>query len=214
MDKGKVIKLLSSDQTLATTLNVILVKQYGVQAYNWDLVTIAMELKDDFNVDIPADVANRIGAIQTIMLNNAVFTQLDAFMAVCNTLATGEPYFSMFDPVTTEEAAWGISEISLNRDILPFSGAIKEYMGVMLSRDGYNETNYPELFSVLYDDIETDTAQVRDVLEGLDANPNTLNMEQYVDEQLGDLAYQLDQLGVDINEILADDGIFAGTLED
>jgi len=186
-------ELLQSAQTLATPIHAIIRRQYGEDAYDWDLVTIMMEAQDDWQVEMAPAAANRWAAIQTIMTTDAFFTRLDAFLAICNTLSTGEPYFTLFDPVTTEEAAWAIAEVSLNRDLLPFSYAIRQYLRMTLQQDGYSEHDVPDIFDAVLEPTD-DQRSVRTELRAIKDSPNRTNVENYIDDQLRDMASQFDKV--------------------
>jgi hypothetical protein len=192
-DETAIRELLQSGQTLATVTHAILRGKYGEDAYDWDLVTIMMEVQDDWRIDLDSAVSNRWGAIQTIMTTDAFFKRLDAFMAICNTLATGDPYFTMFDPVTVEEAAWGISEVALNRELLPFSYPIKQYLRQILKTDGYAAHDAPDVFDAVLEPDEKVTS-VRDQLRLIQESPNRNVVEAYIDDQLQDLAHQFNKV--------------------
>ncbi len=188
---------IRSPETAASVIHAIIIDKYGQEAYDWDPSTIVLELQDDYGAEIHEHTLNRWSAIQTVMTSDVVFTRLDAFMAVCNTLATGEPYFGVFDPVTTEEAAWGIAEISLNRELLPFGRNIKKYLAIVMAADGIDK---PE--GVLAAAMEDDS-----VRSELDNRRNKDNIADFVDQQLRAVAEQLQRLPdvKNLNTLLADE---------
>ena len=197
---------LESTETKATVVHAILRQQYGEEVYDWDLATVAMEVADDYGASISSESANRWAALQIAMTTDAFFTRLDAFLAVCNALASGEPFFNIFDPVTTEEAAWAIAEISLNRELLPFSYAIKQYIKQSLKQDGYGDT-YPSVFkAVLAEDEPQGKSVQKQVRESMQSE-NGVNVDALIDEELADMVMQFDQIpslrGVD-NLLLSD----------
>lgn len=185
-------KLLQSPETLATVAHAIVRKQYGEPVYDWDIITVYMEAQADFKVDMDSVVADRIGAIQTIMTTDAFFKRLDAFLAISNTLAGGDPYFEMFDPATTEEMAWAIAEVSLNREMLPFSYGIKQYLLQQLKADGY-DSDYPDIFDYVLEPKEQEKS-LRDVLNQLYLSPNRENVDMYINDNLKDIASQFGQI--------------------
>lgn len=141
---------LESPETNATVLHAIVLQQYGEDWYAWDPTTVYMELRADFDADTCAEALDKLSAIQVIMSSDAVFKRLDAFLGICNTLAAGEPFFSAFDPVTLEEAAWGITEIALNRDMLPFSYSIRKYIRALMRESGFDQSDYPESLRLVF----------------------------------------------------------------
>lgn len=181
---------LQSPETSATFLNAVIRRQYGDEAYDWDPLTVSLELKADYGVDISDEGMDRWSAMQIAMTTNAFFTRLDAFLAVCNTLAGGVPYFDAFDPVTVEEAAWGITEVAMNRDMLPFSYAIKQYLYVILQQDGYAEENYPEPIKMALG-ANPKRGEIVNSVRGLE---NKDVVELYVDEGLKDVIREFNKV--------------------
>jgi hypothetical protein len=192
-DQAAEAELLDNSQTLATVAHAILRRKYGEQAYDWDLVTIMMEVRDDYSTAMASAVTNRWAAIQTIMTTDAFFKRLDAFMAICNTLTTGDPYFTLFDPVTVEEAAWAISEVSLNREMLPFSYPIKQYLRQILRMDGYAAHDTPDVFDSVLEPGK-DVTSVREQMRLIQQSANRDVVEAYIDDQLNDMAYQFNKV--------------------
>lgn len=193
-DKYSIKAALESTETTATVLHAILFTKYGEAFYDWDTITIAMEVSDDYQAEASSETMNRIAALQLLMVNDAFFTRLDAFMGIANTLASGEPFFAVFDPMTVEEAAWGIAEAALNREMQPFSYAIKRFLKVILSEEGYT-SEYPDFFDVVFAADKTGDADlIAEQVRVADSNPNTDNINNYIDEQLTDMVYQFDQI--------------------
>ena len=192
-EESAIAEALESTQTSASVVHAILLRKYGEEAYGWDLVTVMLEVQDDFKVDMSTPVTNKWGAIQTIMTTDAFFKRLDAFMAICNTLTTGDPYFTMFDPVTVEEAAWAIAEVSLNREMLPFGYMIKQYLSKILATDGYGTHDAPDVFDAVLEP-EKGVITSREALRQIQETPNRNNVEAYIDDQLQDMAYQFDKI--------------------
>ena len=187
-------KLLQAPETSATVLHAILRDKYGEEAYDWDLLTMLYEVQDDYGVDMSTAAINRWAAIQTVMTSDAFFKRLDAFLAVCNTFTVGEPYFTVFDPATVEEAAWGIAEVSLNREMLTFSPAIRSYLKQITTGD-YTDDTLPDLFKVIIAPEDEDTPpSVRVALSSAVRTSNADALQSYLDEQMGDMAYQFNQV--------------------
>jgi hypothetical protein len=185
---GTIKGLLESPQTLGTVIHAILRKKYGDEAYVWDLASVCMQVKDDFGADMCSEAVNRFGAIQVVMTNDAFFNRPDAFIAICNTLTTGEPFFDMFSPATTEEVAWGVSEVSLNRDLLPFSDDVLNYIQLVSNADGY-EGGYPRAIEAYLKGPEEAGKHVREIRN----NPNNDVVDMYINEQLKDMVYQFNK---------------------
>ena len=191
-------QILQSNDASATVVHAILRTQYGEEVYDWDPVTVAMEVQADFGCDMSATAMDRWCAMQVVMTSDAFFTRLDAFMNICNTLAEGEPAFSVFNPVTVEEMAWAISEVALNRELLPFSYAVKQYIKRCLAEDGYDEGTYPSVFAEVFDKrpaAEDVRAIMRATHGAQDAqDTNITNIEVYIGEELADMTAQFHKI--------------------
>ncbi len=181
---------LQSPETLATVIHTILREQYGEEVYDWDPVTVYLETQADFRADMCSEAIDRWCAIQVVMTSDAFFKRLDAFLGICNTIADGQPFFGTFDPVTVEEAAWTIAEVAFNRELLPFSYAIKQYLRTILKQEGYTESTYPAIFAEVFDK-QPDGDTVR---AGLAAVNNNTNLDTYLDDQIADMVSQFNRI--------------------
>ena len=159
--------------------------------YGW------IEGSADFKAEICTPAMDRWCAMQVVMGSDAFFRRLDVFLNVCNTLASGAPAFEMFDPVTSEEAAWAIAEVAMNRDVLPFSYAIRGYLRQQLQADGFDPDagDLPPVFAEVFEA----TPNERRIREGLDgqltvAASNAQNIERYLMEQMLDIEAQFNRI--------------------
>lgn len=186
---------LESPQTLATVIHAIMLGQYGEQVYDWDPVTCALEVKEDFNAEICTEAMDRWCAMQAIMSSDAFFKRLDVFMNVCNTLASGSPSFMVFDPVTSEEAAWAVAEVAMSRDVLPFSWSIQSYMRQQLMADGFDPDSgdLPPVFAEMFA-RNPDEGRIRSSLSGVAGDSNARNIENYLLEQVLDMEVQFNRI--------------------
>lgn len=183
--------LLQSPDTLATVLHAIVRDRYGDEWYGFDQLTVMMDLQADFGVDPCPAAMDRIGAIQTLMTGDSFFIRIDSFMGVCNAFASGEPFFGAFDPVTVEEAAWGIAEAGMNRDMLPFSPTIRQYCRIVLRENGYGDGDYPPIFEAVFEDGAPDLGDIR---SGLVCEENGAALNEFMRGRAADLAAQFDSL--------------------
>lgn len=183
-------QLLQSNQTLGTVIHAILLDRFGEEVYAWEPVTVALECKAEFGCDPSTTVMDKWCAIQVAMTSDAFFRRIDAFMSICNTLSSGEPYADVFDPVTTEEAAWGLAEVSLNRDFLPFSPTIRSYVSTVLKQDGFSSDEFPPVFSQVFER----TPDEHMVRENLAALGNSANIDAYMRDNIVDMLAQFNRL--------------------
>lgn len=181
--------LIASPETMATVAHAIVRDKYGEEAYWWDPLTVALELKADFEVDPCPEFMDRWSAMQVLMTGDAFFTRIDAFFAVCNSFSSGEPMFGAFDPVTVEEAAWAVAEAGMNRDMLEFSPTIRSYCRTILEQDGYGENARPPVFGVVFGDMK-----LKDLKSGLVSDENGAALKEYLMDNVNDLAGQFDSI--------------------
>lgn len=181
---------LQNPEASATVIHAILLQQYGEEVYDWDPATVYLEVMADFNADMAPEAVDRWAAMQVVMTSDAFFKRLDAFLAVCNTLADGSPAFGAFNPVTLEEAAWAIAEVALNREMLPFSYPIKQYLKLILKQEGFSETSYPPIFQEVFD-REPNADDIRDSLAALN---NSTNLDAFIEDQLADMVSQFNKI--------------------
>lgn len=187
---------LESPQTMATVIHAIMLDQYGEAVYDWDPVTCSMEVAADFKAEICTQAMDRWCAMQVVMGSDAFFKRLDVFMNVCNTLASGAPAFEVFDPVTSEEAAWAIAEVAMNRDVLPFSYAVRGYLRQQLKADGFDPDSgdLPPVFAEVFE-AKPNERRIRDALAGeTAADSNARNIEKYLMEQMLDIEAQFNRI--------------------
>ena len=182
---------LQSHDASATLIHTILREKYGEEAYDWDPVTVALEVQADFQCEMSSESMDKYCAISTVMTSDAFFRRLDAFLGICNTLNSGAPSFDVFDPTTIEEISWAVTEVALNRELLPFSYAVKAYVRKLLDDDGYTPAQYPDVIKELLDGTP-DTDAVREAAKEELKPPNAgdanrSNIEEYISEQLTDL---------------------------
>lgn len=196
---------LQNPETSATVLHAILRDQYGEQVYDWDPVTVYLETQADWRADMCSEAVDRWSAMAVVMTSDAFFKRLDAFLAICNTLADGSPFFSAFNPVTTEEMAVTIMEVALNRELLPFSYAVKGYIRAVLAQDGYSENEYPAIFEEVFGP-QPNADRVRDSLAVMN---NDTNIDAYLTDTMADIVSQFDRIpdlkGLD--ELILDRGL-------
>lgn len=135
----------------ATVLNAMILSKYGEEALDWDPITIQMEIQDDFGTTPASEVMDKICAMQIVMATGDFFNRVDAFRNVVNTIANGQPFFQTFTPLQAEEIAIALATVGMNRDMLPFAPAVQEYVRLSLKGDGYDEDQFPPIFSCVFD---------------------------------------------------------------
>ncbi len=180
---------LQNPEITATVVHAILLDQYGEEVYDWDPVTVYLEVSADFDADMASEAMDKWCAMQVVMTSDAFFKRLDAFLNVCSTFADGSPAFDAFNKVTPEEAAWAVTEVALNRELLPFSYPIKKYLRTVLKEEGFDENDYPAIFAEVFE-RRPDAATLRQAA----ADENETNIDIYVDDALADMVSQFNTI--------------------
>ncbi len=134
--------------SFATTLFVLFLDEYvfgaeeddEVNPQEWDPETIALEIEDDHNIELPKLVHDRLMTAMRLCQSDEFYKSCPDFIAYCNVLA-GTPYSPEFDPADSLEIAWGITEAMLLRppaedDENPFTEEITAYIGQVLDAEG------------------------------------------------------------------------------
>jgi hypothetical protein len=182
----------------ATVLNAMIISRYGEQALDWDPLTIRLEIQEDFRVEPVDEVMNKICAMQIVMTSSDFFERIDTFINVCNALADGDPFFEVFTPLEPEEIAFAISTVAMNRDMLPFNPTIQRYVKEVLKSEGFDEENFPEIFSAIFGkqssakDIRHTVAGV--ILEPTAADSNSQNITDMIVKNVGIMLRQFNEL--------------------
>jgi len=192
----QVKRLLESPETMALALYLILSKKYGEEWIGWEPLTIYLELREDFSAEPAPEVMDRINAVQLIMGTSSFYDDLYGFLGVCNTLASGSPSFAVFDPVTTAEATWAMTEVGLLREHMEFAPTIRAYIEQALEIDGLADDPPMVLQDVIAPKPE-DPNNAAEYADGILHAENLDSLEQYIDDQLGLIVAQLADLGLD-----------------
>lgn len=196
-------KFLTDRDTFATTLAVLVVDRYGIEALHWTPETLKLELQTDFDVPIPQSILDKLMAACGIMTTDTFFKSLPHFIQYCNILAGDQFDPSVFNPATTAEMAWAITEGLLlypPDEDEPFTDDIRHYIGAMLKEEGF--TIPPQILQIaLYDD-----EQPADPFADFSDDPEMYNamfdskkdmsteVDQMVRENVQDLVRQISSL--------------------
>jgi hypothetical protein len=131
-------KKLEDPNTIASVLLTILVDRWGVEFFNWEPETLALQARSDFGADIPQNNRDKIWALVTYLTTDRFTKNLDLFTHVCNALSDSGADFQNYDPATVQEIAWCIAEISLlepmEEELAP---EIKLYIDTALESEGF-----------------------------------------------------------------------------
>jgi len=130
----------TSDESYGSTLLVMLVDAYGPDALEWHPQTIKMQVKDDFDVELPQSLCDRLMAAIAVVTTNYFYADLKRFCYICEALSGNEIDPDVFDPPDVKECAWGLSEgVLLNPpdDGETFAEDIQHYLASILEAEGF-----------------------------------------------------------------------------
>lgn len=131
--------LLANEDTFATSLLIILINEFGTEAFEWHPTTRRLELEQAFGVAVPTINGDKLNAIIDILTADSFFRRVPVFIQYCNVLSGSHPAFAEFDPADAEECAWGITEALLLTqpdEDEPFSEEVRYYIGKVLFDEG------------------------------------------------------------------------------
>jgi len=140
-----------SPQTFASVLLTVFLDRFGVEGLQWDPATIALEIEDEFDVDLPQVSLDKLLVAINIVTSDTFYRSLPDFVMFCNVLS-GDTYRpDMFDPADSSEVAWGITEGLLlsppeSDQDGPFSDEIRAYIGAVLDQEGI--INAPDVLKI------------------------------------------------------------------
>lgn len=129
-----------SPDSYGTTLLIAMFDTFGIECLKWEPETIEMELKKEFQIDIPEQNLDRLQAAMSVLTSNLFFVSLEAFNVTCNSLNFARVDGNTFIPADIEDIMWGITEVNLilgaDANKNEFSRDIQLYVGKVLESEG------------------------------------------------------------------------------
>lgn len=205
--KDQLATIVTNEETLATTLLILCIDAFTMDFFDWEPETFDVETQRAFGAALPDVNRDKVWALVTVLSTDLFYKSLETFLPVCNSLSGSEADFDDYDPVTSEEAAWGVIETAIidpptNTTLgQRLSHEIRRYIGLTLKSEGVTTppkslTGVPE-----YDrDPEEETGIVigpdEHVLQMHDKRQQAEReaIDDYVRGRLDDLALQLQAL--------------------
>ena len=128
--------------TFATSLLVGLIDEFGTELFEWDPDTLRLELKSEYQVDIPQSNMDKIQALLVVMTTDLFYRNLEAFMHVANSLGHSGADFQSYDPPDVQEISWALAETALvdpPDKNTAFGPEIVTYMREKLRDEGFSK---------------------------------------------------------------------------
>lgn len=126
-------------ESFATTLVVLFIDNYGLEALSWNPATILMEIADDNGIELPSGNVDKLFAGIHIVTQDDFYESLPTFVDMCSILG-GASAGDVHVP-DTHDCAWGITEALLlappdDKNEEPFSDDIRLYLAHILKNEG------------------------------------------------------------------------------
>ena len=136
-------KILENEETFATSLLVIMIDEFGTEMFEWDPDTLAIAAMDSFKADLPQVNRDKIWGLITVLSTNMFHSDPMIFNAVCQAFNNEEADFEIFNPISLEGVAWGVTEAILNDPEAPlddsFSEEVRRYIGIIVDSRGLSQ---------------------------------------------------------------------------
>jgi hypothetical protein len=151
MDNKILKEMWKSPQTFGIVLLTVFLDRFGTEALEWDPATITLEVEEEFDVDLPQAVFDKLMVAINILTTDSFYRSLPDFVVFCNVLS-GDTYRpDTFDPADSAEIAWGLTEGLLIAppdadNTEPFSEEIRGYIGAVLDQEGV--INAPDVLQI------------------------------------------------------------------
>lgn len=138
-DHQKVKRVLRHPNTFGTVLHACALRAWGSDIYGWEPETIALEFKDEWEVELPTASLDRLCALLAAVSSDAYYRDWAAFTFVNQVLCGHDgDVLEGADPLLVAEAAWGVVEVRLNDSTpSPWGEEVSRYVGVLLDQEGF-----------------------------------------------------------------------------
>lgn len=206
--KDQLSDIVTDETMTGTALLLVCVDTFGLPFFEWEPETFDLDCKWAFGTELPQVNRDKIWSLVTALTTNLFYISLETFIPICNALNDSRADFRAYDPVDSEEAAWGIIEVLLNdapeagEDVTKrFSHEIKRYVGLTLTSEGV--TTPPRVLAPF---VEYDVDPEEEAGIEIGPDPDMVNMyedrqareregiESYVRQRIALLTTQIQQL--------------------
>ncbi len=200
--------LSGAKPAFATSLVGILLKAYGAAALNWDGLTVQLQLKDDFELEMPRKVHDQMMGLILCMTSDRVFTEVPVFDEMVSAL-TGQGVGYEQDCPPVQDVAWTVTEILLNDPTptgrpanRPWSRDIAKYVRVVLDDEGMPIA--PKALDFAGDkEVPTESTAGEDYYAAVweTQSERAKEVDEWVQERVTLLVGQLEGLGIPIGQL-------------
>jgi hypothetical protein len=159
--------ILEDQKAPAVVLLALVTKTYGSEAYEWDPMTLKVELQEDFKCQITDLQSDKIQAAITILTTEQYEENIVVFETLNHLLNHQETDMDEMDPLEAEELIIGLTEAYLIKaEEMQFSPEVRVYAGVVFYNYGMHKV--PDLFpQALMQEKEGDDKDKNEALQEL-----------------------------------------------
>ena len=129
--------------SFTTTIMTILFSRYGMEFVNWDPLTTSIQIKQDFRIEPPTYLRDKIQAGCSLFATNTYFLSLEAYIATTNALNRQVVSSDYVIPADVDDCAWSCTEarLLLGEDYVEtdFSHNVALYIGTILNEEGFSK---------------------------------------------------------------------------
>lgn len=138
---------LIDDDTYVTCVMALLMDKWGTEFFDWDPLTINLQIRDEFSTEATETLMDKIGAGTALFTTNTFFNDFETFNMQCNVLNKGVASNQYTMLADLDDVLWGITEARLLLGPIfseeEFSQEIADYVGMVLSQSGF--TRLPDV---------------------------------------------------------------------
>lgn len=196
----------------ATTLMAVAVRNYGTDFLEWDPITIQIELEEDFGVELPSEVFDKVMAAVAVLTTDRVYYSVPLFDEVINSFV-GLGFSTDEDTPTVEELCLTVAEIYLldpepsvaEREHQRWSHDIRRYCRVILDDEGFSYA--PRVLDFVPDRQvsvptgadEPDGSRLGSIIAEQEARRDEI--DAWVDQQVEKIVAELQAVGINPSDI-------------
>lgn len=136
MDRLTLTEIFNDQSVTATALHVAVLEVFGTVIYEWDPLTLWLEIRDELRLELPEANQDKLQALLAAVGTDGFYKTTQGFYTIANTLTDGDGGFQVFDPISVAEMLWAIYEVAINRDPEPFSPSVDAMIRNILSQEG------------------------------------------------------------------------------
>ena len=141
LSRAELVRWWTNPNVYGTCLLALLLDQHGTEALDFEPETIRLEARDALGIDIPQVNMDKLMGLIAALTTELFYVSVETFHHVCTALSHNEADFHQMEPLEAEEAAWGVTEVTLNdaadnEQLREYSHEVRLYVGVLLQREG------------------------------------------------------------------------------